>query len=131
LSGVAGPLLKLRAYDEKGLRYTDEGAYVVDTVAKGNSNTGHGYGTALAAPKSGTYSNISRLFRIVSPESGLEYCRYELHQKHRDAPSGHLPSHRRLDDVVLSRHPSYIDGDCGPGCRDLHIDRKITTSLFH
>jgi hypothetical protein len=28
--------------------YTDEGAYVLDTTASGNANTGHDYGTKLS-----------------------------------------------------------------------------------
>ncbi|MFL6514206.1 MAG: hypothetical protein ACJ8M1_04210 [Chthoniobacterales bacterium] len=35
-------------YDERSLGYTDEGAYVLDTTASGNLNTGHNYGTALS-----------------------------------------------------------------------------------
>ena len=37
-----------RAYDEKSLGYTDEGAYVFDTTTTGNSKAGHDYGTALS-----------------------------------------------------------------------------------
>jgi hypothetical protein len=38
-----------RAFDEKNMGYTDEGAYVFDTSASGNSNSGHDYGTKLSA----------------------------------------------------------------------------------
>jgi hypothetical protein len=38
-----------RAYDEGNLGYTDEGAYVLDTAASGNSNSGHDYGTKLSS----------------------------------------------------------------------------------
>jgi hypothetical protein len=38
-----------RVYDDRALGYTDEGAYVLDTIASGNSNSGHDYGTALAS----------------------------------------------------------------------------------
>jgi len=37
-----------RMFDEKELGYTDEGAYVLDTGASGNSNSGHDYGTRLS-----------------------------------------------------------------------------------
>jgi hypothetical protein len=37
-----------RVYDPAQVGYTDEGAYVFDTTATGNANTGHNYGTALA-----------------------------------------------------------------------------------
>ncbi|HEY4284739.1 MAG TPA: hypothetical protein VGM62_16885 [Chthoniobacterales bacterium] len=37
-----------REYDEEALGYTDEGAYVLDTTASGNANSGHDYGTKLA-----------------------------------------------------------------------------------
>jgi len=37
-----------RAFDDKDLGYTDEGAYVLDTAATGNSNAGHDYGTGLS-----------------------------------------------------------------------------------
>jgi hypothetical protein len=36
-----------RAFDEKEIGYTDDGAYVLDTSASGNSNSGHDYGTKL------------------------------------------------------------------------------------
>jgi hypothetical protein len=36
-----------KTYDEDGLGYTDEGAYVLDTSTSGNANTGHNYGTKL------------------------------------------------------------------------------------
>jgi hypothetical protein len=38
-----------RVYDEQALGYTDEGAYVLDTSASGNSSLGHDYGTRLTA----------------------------------------------------------------------------------
>ncbi len=38
-----------RAFDEKEMGYTDDGAYVLDTSASGNSNSGHAYGTQLTA----------------------------------------------------------------------------------
>ena len=34
-------------YDEHALGYTDQGSYVLDTTASGNSNSGHDYGTSL------------------------------------------------------------------------------------
>jgi hypothetical protein len=37
-----------RAFDEKEMGYTDEGAYVLDTAGSGNSNSGHDYGTKLS-----------------------------------------------------------------------------------
>jgi hypothetical protein len=37
-----------RVIDEKEMGYTDEGAYVLDTGARGNSNSGHDYGTKLS-----------------------------------------------------------------------------------
>jgi len=37
-----------RAFDEGAMGYTNEGAYVLDTSASGNSNSGHDYGTRLA-----------------------------------------------------------------------------------
>ena len=37
-----------RMFDEKTMGYTDEGAYVLDTSASGNSNSGHDYGTKLS-----------------------------------------------------------------------------------
>jgi RoxA-like, cytochrome c-like len=37
-----------RAFDEDAMGYTDEGRYVLDTSAGGNSNSGHNYGTRLA-----------------------------------------------------------------------------------
>ena len=37
-----------RTYDEGELGYTDEGAYVLDTSASGNSSSGHDYGTKLS-----------------------------------------------------------------------------------
>ena len=36
-----------RQLDENDLGYTDEGAYLFDTSASGNSNSGHNYGTNL------------------------------------------------------------------------------------
>lgn len=36
-------------FDENAMGYTDEGAYVLDTSASGNSNSGHDYGTKLSA----------------------------------------------------------------------------------
>ena len=36
-----------RKYDDRVLGYTDEGAYVLDTTASGNANSGHNYGTSL------------------------------------------------------------------------------------
>ena len=38
-----------RVFDEKEMGYTDEGAYVLDTGASGNSNSGHDYGTKLSS----------------------------------------------------------------------------------
>jgi hypothetical protein len=38
-----------RVFDENDVGYTDEGAYVLDTSASGNSNSGHDYGTKLTA----------------------------------------------------------------------------------
>jgi hypothetical protein len=38
-----------RAYDTAKMGYTDEGVYELDTSARGNSNAGHEFGTALAA----------------------------------------------------------------------------------
>jgi hypothetical protein len=38
-----------RVYDERNLGYTDEGVYVLDTAASGNSNSGHDYGTKLSS----------------------------------------------------------------------------------
>jgi RoxA-like, cytochrome c-like len=38
-----------RVFDEGAMGYTDEGAYVLDTSASGNSNSGHDYGTRLSA----------------------------------------------------------------------------------
>jgi Cytochrome c len=38
-----------RVYDERNLGYTDEGVYVLDTAASGNSNSGHDYGTNLSS----------------------------------------------------------------------------------
>jgi hypothetical protein len=35
-------------FDEGAMGYTDEGAYILDTSASGNSNLGHDYGTKLA-----------------------------------------------------------------------------------
>ena len=35
-------------FDDKQMDYTDEGAYVLDTGASGNSNSGHDYGTKLS-----------------------------------------------------------------------------------
>jgi hypothetical protein len=37
-----------RVFDENAMGYTDEGAYVLDTTASGNSNSGHDYGTKLS-----------------------------------------------------------------------------------
>jgi hypothetical protein len=37
-----------RTFDEKEMGYADEGAYVLDTSASGNSNSGHDYGTKLS-----------------------------------------------------------------------------------
>ena len=37
-----------RVYDERTMGYADEGAYVLDTTASGNANTGHDYGTKLS-----------------------------------------------------------------------------------
>jgi hypothetical protein len=36
-------------FDEGTMGYTDEGAYILDTTASGNSNSGHDYGTKLSA----------------------------------------------------------------------------------
>jgi hypothetical protein len=36
-------------YDERVLGYTDEGNYVLDTTASGNSNSGHDYGSGLTS----------------------------------------------------------------------------------
>ncbi|MGZ5537496.1 MAG: c-type cytochrome [Chthoniobacterales bacterium] len=36
-------------YDEAQMGYTDGGAYIFDTAASGNSNSGHDYGTKLGA----------------------------------------------------------------------------------
>ena len=38
-----------REYDPAQMGYTDDGAYVFDTSASGNSNSGHDYGTTLSA----------------------------------------------------------------------------------
>jgi hypothetical protein len=38
-----------RVYDSAKMGFTDEGAYVFDTAGPGNANTGHDYGTTLAA----------------------------------------------------------------------------------
>ena len=38
-----------RVYEEKTMGYTDAGAYILDTSASGNSNSGHDYGTKLSA----------------------------------------------------------------------------------
>ena len=38
-------------FDETAMGYTDEGAYVLDTTASGNSNSGHDYGTKLSTEK--------------------------------------------------------------------------------
>ncbi len=38
-----------RNYDEKEMGYADGGAYLFDTTASGNSNSGHDYGTKLSA----------------------------------------------------------------------------------
>ncbi|MFO1499768.1 MAG: c-type cytochrome [Verrucomicrobiota bacterium] len=38
-------------YDEAAMGYADEGSYVLDTQAAGNSNAGHNYGTRLTAPQ--------------------------------------------------------------------------------
>ena len=37
-----------REYDPRQMGYTDEGAYVLDTTAAGNANSGHDYGTSLS-----------------------------------------------------------------------------------
>src|SRR5919204_1424133 len=37
------------AFDENEMGYTDDGAYVLDPSASGNSNSGHDYGTKLTA----------------------------------------------------------------------------------
>jgi len=37
-----------RVYDAAEMGFTDEGAYVLDTTAPGNSNAGHDYGTDLS-----------------------------------------------------------------------------------
>ena len=36
-------------YDDAAMGYADAGAYVFDTSARANSNSGHDYGTALTA----------------------------------------------------------------------------------
>jgi len=36
-------------FDEGAMGYTDEGAYILDATASGNSNSGHDYGTKLSA----------------------------------------------------------------------------------
>jgi hypothetical protein len=36
-------------FDEDAMGYKDEGAYILDTSASGNSNSGHDYGTKLSA----------------------------------------------------------------------------------
>lgn len=38
-------------FDEEALGYSDEGAYVFDTSAPGNSNSGHDYATKLSEPE--------------------------------------------------------------------------------
>jgi hypothetical protein len=38
-----------RDYDTTSMGYTDAGPYVFDTSTRGNSNTGHNYGTALTS----------------------------------------------------------------------------------
>ena len=38
-----------REFDDVDLGYKDEGSYVFDTSASGNSNSGHDYGTKLSA----------------------------------------------------------------------------------
>jgi hypothetical protein len=38
-----------RAFDENEMGYTDEGAYLLETSASGNLNSGHDYGTKLTA----------------------------------------------------------------------------------
>ena len=35
--------------NEGAMGYTDEGAYILDATASGNSNSGHDYGTKLSA----------------------------------------------------------------------------------
>jgi hypothetical protein len=40
-----------RVFDENTMGYTDEGDYVLDTSASGNSNSGHNYGTQLSPEK--------------------------------------------------------------------------------
>jgi RoxA-like, cytochrome c-like len=37
-----------RVFDETAMGYADQGAYVLDTRASGNSNSGHDYGTKLS-----------------------------------------------------------------------------------
>jgi hypothetical protein len=37
-----------RVFDEKEMGYTDEGTYVLDTASRGNSDSGHDYGTKLS-----------------------------------------------------------------------------------
>jgi len=36
-------------FDEGAMGYTDEGTYILDARASGNSNSGHDYGTKLSA----------------------------------------------------------------------------------
>jgi len=38
-----------RTYDAAQMGYTDEGAYLFDTTASGNSNAGHNHGTDLSS----------------------------------------------------------------------------------
>ena len=38
-----------RTYDPDQMGYTDDGGYLLDTAAPGNSNAGHDYGTGLLA----------------------------------------------------------------------------------
>ena len=37
-----------RLFDEREIGYTEEGAYVLDMAANGNSNSGHDYGAKLS-----------------------------------------------------------------------------------
>jgi len=38
-----------RVFDEKAMGYTDNSAYLFNTITAGNSNSGHDYGTKLSA----------------------------------------------------------------------------------
>jgi hypothetical protein len=42
-----------RVFDEKNMGFTNEGAYLFDTNASGNSNSGHDYGTTLSDAEKG------------------------------------------------------------------------------